>query len=492
MQYQGIPFIKMLKKALVFMIVLSVCSFVLSGCGKKEPAPAPAPAAAAPVAEDLAERDSLTARDTAVLISWNQAERKIRLQTAANGKSYEAFYDELTEFSDRYGKATVPELFEPGMITEVLLSVHSKTLVSLRQSPDSFILRDVQKYSINKNRGIFRMGDDNLRITEKTAVFKNGAKIRLDDINEGDSLTLRGMEPDIYSIVIDSGNGHLRLTGTEYFLGGWVQVGKDLIRPVTEDMILDVPEGEYDVVITYHGRGGSMHVNIERGKEALLDVSGLKGELVKYGRLAFTILPTEAKPTVRIDGEVIDHLIPIELEYGVYRLEVEAEGYEPVRERIGVGQEMASIEIELQEAKEKAPASGNAAKSTSSSKKTSLPGEAGPEEKAVEALKDYFGRSTSSSAPASQSSSAGTETGKPAESGVLPSSSGLLYIDAPEGAEVYFDGSYKGIVPCSFKKSMGTHVITLRKDGYHTKTYTLTLDNTTENETYSFTDLMEE
>ena len=64
--------------------------------------------------------------------------------------------------------------------------------------------------------------------------------------------------------------------------------------------------------------------------------------------------------------------------------------------------------------------------------------------------------------------------------------SGKLYIDAPSGAELYYDGSYKGIVPCSFKKTAGTHVITLRKDGYITKTYTITLDNTTDNETYSF------
>ena len=87
---------------------------------------------------------------------------------------------------------------------------------------------------------------------------------------------------------------------------------------------------------------------------------------------------------------------------------------------------------------------------------------------------------------ASGSSSSNTGTG----SSIIQGS--RIYIDAPETAEVYLDGIYKGIVPCSFIKESGTHVITLRKDGYETRTFTITLDNSTENETYSFSALQEE
>lgn len=65
----------------------------------------------------------------------------------------------------------------------------------------------------------------------------------------------------------------------------------------------------------------------------------------------------------------------------------------------------------------------------------------------------------------------------------------LLYIDSPNDVEVYYDGIYKGIAPLHFTKSAGTHVISLRRDGYETKSYTITLDSSTENETYSFNDL---
>ena len=62
-------------------------------------------------------------------------------------------------------------------------------------------------------------------------------------------------------------------------------------------------------------------------------------------------------------------------------------------------------------------------------------------------------------------------------------------IEAPEQTEVYVDGSYIGIVPASFAKSEGTHVITLRKDGYVTRSYTIALDGVLRNETFSFATL---
>ncbi len=488
MQYQRISFIKII---IGLLLVLSLCS----GCGDSSAGKSTAVPAVPPEwQEQSAGQDQLTAKDVAVFLSGNEALKTVRLMTASNGKSYELYYDAKTDFSDRFGTATVLPYFEPGMVAEVLLSVHSKTLVSLHESPDAFILRDVTGFSIHMSRGIFSIGNDNYRITDNTAIFKNGNRVKADAIKEGDSLTLRGFQPDLYSIVIDSGEGHVRVLGTEYFIGGWIQAGKDLIKPVTGDnMLLTVPEGEYDLVVTYHGRGGTKHINVQRGKETKVDVSDLKGELVKYGKIAFTILPVDAKSVVKIDGEVIDHHELIELEYGVYRLEVEAEGYEPVQERIGIGQEMASIEITLQEAKDKKnTSSANSSKgSSTSSSSTGTGGTGNPAEEAFENLKDYF--SQTSSAPPRDSSDSSASYVPAEETGeVIPSDSGLLYIDAPSGAEVYYDGSYKGIVPCSFKKTTGTHVITLRKDGYRTKTYTLTLDNTSENETYSFSELISE
>ena len=71
-----------------------------------------------------------------------------------------------------------------------------------------------------------------------------------------------------------------------------------------------------------------------------------------------------------------------------------------------------------------------------------------------------------------------------------PDETPLLFIDEPDDVEVYYDGSYIGISPLSIKKDPGTHVITLRKDGYATKSYTITLSDEDMDESYEFRELV--
>ena len=55
--------------------------------------------------------------------------------------------------------------------------------------------------------------------------------------------------------------------------------------------------------------------------------------------------------------------------------------------------------------------------------------------------------------------------------------------------EVYLDGNYIGVSPVNFKKVTGSHTITLRKNGYQAKSYTIYLYDDGQDITYSFTDL---
>ena len=65
-----------------------------------------------------------------------------------------------------------------------------------------------------------------------------------------------------------------------------------------------------------------------------------------------------------------------------------------------------------------------------------------------------------------------------------------VYIDAPEGVEAYIDGNYVGITPVSFNKNAGSYVVTLRKTGYQTRSYTLQIDDEEKDVNYSFTELV--
>ena len=73
--------------------------------------------------------------------------------------------------------------------------------------------------------------------------------------------------------------------------------------------------------------------------------------------------------------------------------------------------------------------------------------------------------------------------------GVTAASYYQVYVDAPEGAELYVDGNYIGICPISFKKVEGPHVITLRRTGYETRSYTIQIDGEDKDVSYSFAEL---
>ena len=482
MQHKRDIIIRNIKKYLTAGAVTAAMS-LLTACGSGT-----APAAEQTISADETAAapafNELEASDTALFLEYDPVNNGVQLMSVDNGRSYTVSVNNLTEFKDNHGKVSVPELFEAGMIVNADVSIHSKTLKLLEQSPDAFVKQDVTGFEISPNRGVFRLADGtNLHVTENTLVLKGDKKAKLSDISDSDVLLIRGIEPELYSIKIMSGYGHLKIKGSEYFTGGWVEIA-GLFKPVTEDMLLDVPEGEYDLVVTYKGQGGTKHVTINRGRQTVADISDLKGDLIKTGDIIFTIRPLDAVPTVKIDGKAVDHQNPVTLEYGVYQLEIQAEGYTPVKERISVGAELSNIEIELIKAEEKTSVSKNSSSSSSSEKK------APP---SVNNLPTTFTGSSSSSSDSSvsgNSSSMESSSSSSYESSIIQGS--RIYIDAPEMAEVYFDGIYKGMVPCSFIKESGTHVITLRRDGYETRTFTVTIDNDSENETFSFSDLQED
>ena len=78
-----------------------------------------------------------------------------------------------------------------------------------------------------------------------------------------------------------------------------------------------------------------------------------------------------------------------------------------------------------------------------------------------------------------------------ASAAAATSTTGVYYvvISAPSGAEAYFDGNFVGVAPCRCTKKQGTHLITIRKSGYVTRSYTVQIDDEKEDIVYSFPDL---
>lgn len=378
--------------------------------------------------------------DTAVIRQMNKKDGTITFYNLVRGKNYTLSYDGTTEFLDKYGSSLSIEQIDEGDIVDITFLKEKKKLASVQKSDDSFLLEDVSGCTIDERVKEITVGDATYRYEEDLFIFSDGKQAEIMDINAADSLRIQGIDHTIYSIYVDKGHGYLRLKNDEYFRGGWIEVGQSIIRPIEEDMLLVVPEGKYEVLLSTKGITGTKTVTIKRDKETELDIGDLKKEeLKKYGNLIFAVSPDTA--TVYIDGEEVDISGPVSVEYGIHQMMAKAEDYLTITRYIKVGQENATIQVTLEKD------DGNSV---------------------------------------SQNSIDSTVT----ENDAASATGATVTIDAPIGAEVYVDGSYIGIAPISFKKTAGIHVITLRMDGYETRSYTINITDLTGNESMSFSPLV--
>jgi len=505
------PFLKVIL-FLSLLTVFAVAAFAAVGYINKlkQPEEAGSAVTEADETEELVSDNELKAEGTVVIIDMDLKGKKLRFRDPVSAEEYVLSFETSTVYEDAYGNPMVVKQLKTGDIVDILVSVHSSVLSSVKRnsSNEYFSISGITDYDISEKRGIISCEGRNYRLLKGTVLLSDEGLSSFRSIKDGDVLSISGIGQDVYTIERSGGNGYVRIVGAESFEGGWIELG-DNIRPIEDGMVLTVPEGSYSLSVTYRHYGGSKDVSVTRGRETLVDVSDLKGDLLKTGQITFSFEPADANPAVYIDGKLVVKESALELDYGVHTLDVKAEGYEDIHKYLKVGQPMANLAIVLEEEEKNTPSSNssdrNTGKKADTEKETDKDSKSDPIPK--EALPEVFKNKdkdkdtdTGASSGADEGSGEGSQdnTEKAAEEGVAEDDTetvttdvSQLYIDGPEGAEVYYDGAYKGIAPCHFKKNGGTHVITLMKNGYETKSYTLNLASGTENEAYSFNELSE-
>lgn len=387
--------------------------------------------------------DSFDSADTPIVVDINQEKGTVTFLNLEIGRRYTLSMDGTTHLYDKYGESISLGQIAKGDIVDVKFLKEQKHLTSMQLSPRSWSYDNVEKYEINAVRGEVTIGQEVYGLNENVQYLSGGRSIEEMELHPADILTFIGLDKEILCINVEKGHGYLRLTNDENFIGGWIEIGQYLIQQITEDMLLTVPEGSYQVNISHKGSGGVKSVVINRNEETTLDIGDLKVAEPKYGTILFSVTPSDAQ--VYIDGAQVDAAQPVSLQYGIHQLIARAEGYQSITRYLRVGAESAGIDVVLD------PKDGEEEESTETVESSS--GVSGSD-----ALTDYY----------------------------------KVYIDAPEKVEVYLDGSYIGISPCSFRKTAGVHEITLRRNGYETRSYTIRVDEEEKDFSYSFVDLIPE
>ncbi len=378
-------------------------------------------------------------KDTAAIKALDGDACTITLVNHNTSREYTLDYSEILQIHDKYDQNISMAQLHVGDIVDVCFQKSSKKLIALKASMDAWMYDNVNDYIIDRDRGEISFGSNLFSFDKKMVIAEERAGLELDDINDSDVLRVAGVGQQVYSIVITKGHGYLRLEGEDYFVDGWIEIGKQIQR-ITKGMLMTVPVGQQKVVISSGGHGGQKSVTIYSGEETTLNIEDLKGEDVKYGKIIFTTTPYDA--TILVDGKEIDKSEPCELEYGIHSMIAKAEGYDTISQYIKIAKESASLDIVMEH---------------SDSVLTEEPDEELP------------------------------------DNGEVNIDTGVYYVHvaAPIGAEVYMDGVYIGVAPTSIEKKEGTHTITLRKEGYQNKSYSIQVNSEKKDLELSFSELEE-
>ena len=397
---------------------------------------------------------SYDSADTAVVMEVDQKNNCVIFMNMDTGRQYTLYYDGTTYVTDKYdGPMTISQI-RAGDVVDVNFLKGKRQIANIKVSPSAWVYENIENYNLGGINKTASIGPNTYSLPDEAVVLSEGKRVEVMDVVAQDLVTIRGIDHKIYSINVERGHGYLRLRNEQALLGGWIEVGNTVIREITEDMLLVVPEGSYQVALSNGGVSSVKDIVIERDKETVLDVGDIEIVQSKTGKILFSVTPAGA--AVSIDGKSTDISKAVELSYGIHQIHLEAEGYDSLTKYIQVGSEYAKISFALEEKKEEedSTVSENSLQVTEPKKKE-----------------------TSDSV---------------SDNTITPTQSNRVYIDAPKNVEVYLDSNYVGVAPVSFKKTIGSHTISLRKSGYKTKSYTIYLYNDGEDITYSFPDLEKE
>lgn len=340
-------------RKLIYILVISILSMIMmAGCGQQtRPVstaqyynPAKETTADTEEAEGAGAKTSI-GTDLYLIIGNDMTNEQLNLKQLVSGKQYLYVYSLSTDFQDKYGNSATTVDFEPGRVIHIGKKDGEGRLLQAQIADEVWEYSDITKYSVDTERGIFKIADSKYSYDADLFVESNGEKIRLSDLNEKDKIRVVGIGTKILSVSVTTGQGILELRNTSVFEGSFIQVGSKIFAQITHNMKLEIPEGTYTVTVANEGYGGSTEVEIARGEVCTLDLDELKGEGPKTGSITFYIDVEGA--TLSIDGDTVDYSAPVVLTYGVHELHAEADGYDDFDKKLFVNSAAANIDISL-------------------------------------------------------------------------------------------------------------------------------------------------
>lgn len=340
----------MRKKILRMMLVIG-CMLLSAGCGsdKSDRISMDQYPGAAREKQDEEDPDEeievsrATDGEIYVITSVNTQECLIGLGKIDSPRTVQYGYTDATQIFDHYGQFMSVSRLAPGRAVTIGELDSEAKLTTVQLAEETWYQENITRFSVDATVGMLTVGDTKYSFDRYLRVFSDDREISITQVKEGDTISVQGLDKRILAVTVTQGHGTIALTNTQLFEGGWISLGTKIYAKVTPNMMLEVPEGEYELSVANDGYGDSKPVVVERSQVTTVDLEEFKGAGPKLCQVTFEVNVEGA--LLYINGEPVDYSVPVELRYGIHRLTVIADGFETWERQLVVHSEETTIQI---------------------------------------------------------------------------------------------------------------------------------------------------
>ncbi|MDD7642645.1 MAG: hypothetical protein PUK75_09260 [bacterium] len=336
------------------MILTIACVLLLAGCGASDQntiSMDPSMQVTVPEDPDGTEdpdegaltQTPKTGGEIYLVMSIDTEKRLIGLGLPDSARTIQYGYSKATQILDDHGQFMSAGKLTPGRAVTLGALDDEAKLTVIQLAEEAWYQENITRFSIDPTIGMLTIGDTKYRYGDHLRVFSGDQEISLEQVGENDVISVQGLEKQILSVQVTTGHGTIALTNTELFEGGWISLGTKIYAKITPDMLLEVPEGTYELSVANDGYGDSKTVEVARAQITTVDLNEYKGEGPKTCMVTFEIHVEGAQ--LFINGDPIEYEDPVELRYGVYQLMVIADGFETWERQLVIHSKEATIQI---------------------------------------------------------------------------------------------------------------------------------------------------
>lgn len=407
-------------------------------------------------AEETVDKDKrYNKEDIVVITNIDTVNSKVTVRKLEETAEFVLAYNGGTVVKSKYNNQLMMEQIMVGEIARIGYVTGTHKLIELQEYGDAFENTMATKWMVDYDKKLITIGSDTYSYDDNIFIESNGKGLDIREISGIDELTVRGIGNKVFSVTVTKGHGFVKLTNTENYVGGIIEIGDRLSTKIVEDMVLAAPEGVFNLTATINGVGGSKEIQVLRGQETVVSLGSFEQAVTRYGSVKLNVLPEDAEAILTVDGVEMDYSELLSIPYGTHTLKLTSNNYDAYTKQITVSSVYSTINVNM----------------------------SGEDETSDSTTQTGTESGTGNNNTTSEDETAGV--GNPG------GNNGLICITAPEGAKVYFDGAYMGVSPISIDKTEGEHTIIFKRDGYVTKSYTVDVSNDTEDMILSFPAMLE-